>query len=199
MLADHVADAPRRAARRYVRRARRSRASKSASSTRRSATCRRRRRRAVGARTERHARLLPRPASDRARRSRATAGFAPAISRGRTPTARCSSSGACKELIIRSRLQRLSGRSRGGAERPPRRRAVGRRRPRRSTTATRRSSRSSSLPPVVLPTSASCRASPRRSLAPYKRPSEIRVMTALPASPTGKVLRGQLKTLAATR
>ncbi len=36
-------------------------------------------------------------------------------------------------------------------------------------------------------------------LAPYKRPSEIRVMTALPASPTGKVLRGQLKTLAATR
>jgi len=36
-------------------------------------------------------------------------------------------------------------------------------------------------------------------LAPYKRPSEIRVMAALPASPTGKVLRGQLKTLAATR
>jgi long-chain acyl-CoA synthetase len=36
-------------------------------------------------------------------------------------------------------------------------------------------------------------------LAPYKRPSEIRVMTALPASPTGKVLRGQLKTLAAAR
>jgi long-chain acyl-CoA synthetase len=34
-------------------------------------------------------------------------------------------------------------------------------------------------------------------LAPYKRPSEIRVMTALPASPTGKVLRGQLKALAA--
>jgi acyl-CoA synthetase (AMP-forming)/AMP-acid ligase II len=30
-------------------------------------------------------------------------------------------------------------------------------------------------------------------LAPYKRPSEIRIMTALPASPTGKVLRGQLK------
>jgi len=34
-------------------------------------------------------------------------------------------------------------------------------------------------------------------LAPYKRPSEIRIMTALPASPTGKVLRGQLKALAA--
>jgi long-chain acyl-CoA synthetase len=35
-------------------------------------------------------------------------------------------------------------------------------------------------------------------LAPYKRPAEIRIMAALPASPTGKVLRGQLKTLAAT-
>jgi acyl-CoA synthetase (AMP-forming)/AMP-acid ligase II len=35
-------------------------------------------------------------------------------------------------------------------------------------------------------------------LAPYKRPSEIRVMAALPASPTGKVLRGRLKALAAT-
>ena len=33
-------------------------------------------------------------------------------------------------------------------------------------------------------------------LAPYKRPSEIRVMRALPASATGKVLRGQLKALA---
>jgi long-chain acyl-CoA synthetase len=36
-------------------------------------------------------------------------------------------------------------------------------------------------------------------LAPYKRPSEIRLMSALPASPTGKVLRGQLKALAETR
>lgn len=36
-------------------------------------------------------------------------------------------------------------------------------------------------------------------LAPYKRPSEIRLMSALPASPTGKVLRGQLKALAADR
>jgi acyl-coenzyme A synthetase/AMP-(fatty) acid ligase len=35
-------------------------------------------------------------------------------------------------------------------------------------------------------------------LAPYKRPSEIRIMRALPASATGKVLRGQLKELAAT-
>jgi acyl-CoA synthetase (AMP-forming)/AMP-acid ligase II len=35
-------------------------------------------------------------------------------------------------------------------------------------------------------------------LAPYKRPCEIRIMAALPASPTGKVLRGQLKQLAAT-
>ena len=33
-------------------------------------------------------------------------------------------------------------------------------------------------------------------LAPYKRPSEIRVMDALPASSTGKVLRAQLKALA---
>jgi acyl-CoA synthetase (AMP-forming)/AMP-acid ligase II len=33
-------------------------------------------------------------------------------------------------------------------------------------------------------------------LAPYKRPSEIRIMEALPASPTGKVLRAQLKALA---
>ena len=33
-------------------------------------------------------------------------------------------------------------------------------------------------------------------LAPYKRPAEIRVMDALPASPTGKVLRGRLKVLA---
>lgn len=36
-------------------------------------------------------------------------------------------------------------------------------------------------------------------LAPYKRPSEIRVMRALPASPTGKVLRGQIKAMAKTR
>ena len=35
-------------------------------------------------------------------------------------------------------------------------------------------------------------------LAPYKRPSEIRIMDALPASPTGKILRGQLKAMAAT-
>ena len=35
-------------------------------------------------------------------------------------------------------------------------------------------------------------------LAPYKRPAEIRVMDALPASPTGKVLRGRLKAMAAT-
>jgi acyl-CoA synthetase (AMP-forming)/AMP-acid ligase II len=33
-------------------------------------------------------------------------------------------------------------------------------------------------------------------LAPYKRPAEIRVMDALPASPTGKVLRGKLKSVA---
>ena len=33
-------------------------------------------------------------------------------------------------------------------------------------------------------------------LAPYKRPAEIRVMDALPASPTGKVLRGRLKQIA---
>jgi acyl-CoA synthetase (AMP-forming)/AMP-acid ligase II len=33
-------------------------------------------------------------------------------------------------------------------------------------------------------------------LAPYKRPSRIVVMDALPASPTGKVLRGKLKALA---
>jgi acyl-CoA synthetase (AMP-forming)/AMP-acid ligase II len=33
-------------------------------------------------------------------------------------------------------------------------------------------------------------------LAPYKRPSEIRVMDALPATPSGKVLRGKLKALA---
>jgi acyl-coenzyme A synthetase/AMP-(fatty) acid ligase len=35
-------------------------------------------------------------------------------------------------------------------------------------------------------------------LAPYKRPSEIRIMSALPASATGKVLRAKLKELAAT-
>jgi acyl-CoA synthetase (AMP-forming)/AMP-acid ligase II len=35
-------------------------------------------------------------------------------------------------------------------------------------------------------------------LAPYKRPSEIRIMSALPASATGKILRGRLKELAAT-
>jgi acyl-coenzyme A synthetase/AMP-(fatty) acid ligase len=33
-------------------------------------------------------------------------------------------------------------------------------------------------------------------LAPYKRPAKIVVMRALPASATGKVLRGQLKALA---
>ncbi|HVE51428.1 MAG TPA: AMP-binding protein [Casimicrobiaceae bacterium] len=33
-------------------------------------------------------------------------------------------------------------------------------------------------------------------LAPYKRPAEIRLMRALPASATGKVLRGQIKKLA---
>jgi acyl-CoA synthetase (AMP-forming)/AMP-acid ligase II len=33
-------------------------------------------------------------------------------------------------------------------------------------------------------------------LAPYKRPSQIVVMDALPASPTGKVLRGKLKAMA---
>ncbi|MEO6565305.1 MAG: hypothetical protein ABIO63_04660 [Casimicrobiaceae bacterium] len=33
-------------------------------------------------------------------------------------------------------------------------------------------------------------------LAPYKRPAEIHVMAALPASATGKVLRGQLKSMA---
>ena len=36
-------------------------------------------------------------------------------------------------------------------------------------------------------------------LAPYKRPAEIRVLIALPASATGKVLRGELKALAQTR
>jgi long-chain acyl-CoA synthetase len=36
-------------------------------------------------------------------------------------------------------------------------------------------------------------------LAPYKRPTELRVLEALPASATGKVLRGQLKALAQTR
>jgi long-chain acyl-CoA synthetase len=36
-------------------------------------------------------------------------------------------------------------------------------------------------------------------LAPYKRPAEITILSALPASATGKVLRGQLKALAHTR
>jgi len=36
-------------------------------------------------------------------------------------------------------------------------------------------------------------------LAPYKRPSQIFVMDTLPASPTGKVLRGKLKTMAQSR
>ena len=35
-------------------------------------------------------------------------------------------------------------------------------------------------------------------LAPYKRPAEIRILDALPASATGKVLRGQLRALAQT-
>ena len=34
------------------------------------------------------------------------------------------------------------------------------------------------------------------NLAPYKRPAELRVLPALPASATGKVLRNELKQLA---
>ena len=34
------------------------------------------------------------------------------------------------------------------------------------------------------------------SLAPYKRPTEIHVMLALPAAPSGKILKGRLAQLA---
>jgi acyl-CoA synthetase (AMP-forming)/AMP-acid ligase II len=36
----------------------------------------------------------------------------------------------------------------------------------------------------------------RGELAPYKRPGELVIMEALPASATGKVLRGKLKEMA---
>ena len=35
-----------------------------------------------------------------------------------------------------------------------------------------------------------------RSLAPYKRPSEVVIMTALPAAASGKVLKGKLAQMA---
>ncbi|HEY3595065.1 MAG TPA: AMP-dependent synthetase, partial [Polyangiaceae bacterium] len=37
------------------------------------------------------------------------------------------------------------------------------------------------------------------ALAPYKRPSEIVILAALPAAPSGKVLKGQLAQLARAR
>jgi len=48
-------------------------------------------------------------------------------------------------------------------------------------------------------TSAELFAHAASQLAPYKRPTELRILNALPATATGKVLRGQLKTLAQTR
>ena len=36
----------------------------------------------------------------------------------------------------------------------------------------------------------------RASMAPYKIPSEIRFMSPLPAAPTGKLLKGVMKTMA---
>ena len=38
----------------------------------------------------------------------------------------------------------------------------------------------------------------RTSLSPYKQPSEIRLMAALPSAPNGKVLKNVLKDLAKT-
>jgi len=55
------------------------------------------------------------------------------------------------------------------------------------------------LAPGSRATSAELSAHAAGQLAPYKRPTEVRVLSALPASATGKVLRGQLKTLAQTR
>jgi acyl-CoA synthetase (AMP-forming)/AMP-acid ligase II len=55
------------------------------------------------------------------------------------------------------------------------------------------------LAPGIQATSAELSAHAATQLAPYKRPAEIRVLSALPASATGKVLRGQLKALAQTR
>ena len=43
---------------------------------------------------------------------------------------------------------------------------------------------------------ATLRAHLRASLAPYKIPSEIRFMSPLPAAPTGKLLKGVMKTMA---
>lgn len=55
------------------------------------------------------------------------------------------------------------------------------------------------LAPGSQVTSAELSAHAASQLAPYKRPAEISVLNALPASATGKVLRGQLKALAQTR
>jgi long-chain acyl-CoA synthetase len=55
------------------------------------------------------------------------------------------------------------------------------------------------LAPGGQATSAELCAYAANQLAPYKRPTELRVLSALPASATGKVLRGQLKALAQTR
>ena len=54
------------------------------------------------------------------------------------------------------------------------------------------------LAPGSTATPAELSAHAASQLAPYKRPAELRILDALPASATGKVLRGQLKALAQT-
>ena len=54
------------------------------------------------------------------------------------------------------------------------------------------------LAPGSAATPAELSAHAASQLAPYKRPAELRILEALPASATGKVLRGQLKALAQT-
>ena len=153
----------------------------------------RRGRRAACARPQRDARLLPRTGGDRRgdrprrlvqhRRSRAL--------RGRGAVHRRPHQGADHPVG----LQRLSGRGRSRPERAPVGRPVGGRRPRRP--ANEEVVAYVQLLPGSATTIEELTAHAGRHLTAYKRPSEIVVLDALPASSTGKILKHRLAAAAA--
>ena len=113
---------------------------------------------------------------------------------GRRPVHRRPHEGADHPL----RLQRVPAGSRDGAERPPGGDAVGRGR----AGAGRRQRGSGGLRPARRRAQAPVDADALRAwaaerLAPYKRPSRIVLLDALPAAATGKVLKHVLKEMAA--
>ena len=122
-----------------------------------------------------------------------TAGSAPATSR--SPT---SAAAAARRAQLRpghrQRLQRLSGRGRGGRSRPHagRRRGRGHRRSGRATPA-RRSRAYVVLVPGARPRRRARSATVRpRSLARFKLPRAIEIVAALPHTVTGKIMKWQL-------